>query len=103
MTVAEKNELKTTLRVAGGWVRDKLVGKESSDIDLALDDMYGIEFARMLSKELYPGSGDSKIGIINAQSEKAKHLETAVIKVHGVFIDIVNLRCEEYADDSRVP
>jgi len=29
--------LKTTLRVAGGWVRDKLIGKKSDDIDLAMD------------------------------------------------------------------
>jgi tRNA nucleotidyltransferase (CCA-adding enzyme) len=33
------------LRVAGGWVRDKLMGIESDDIDIALDDMYGEEFA----------------------------------------------------------
>jgi tRNA nucleotidyltransferase/poly(A) polymerase len=37
--------LKTTLRVAGGWVRDKILGLESDDIDLALDDMFGEDFA----------------------------------------------------------
>jgi len=30
-------------------------------------------------------------------------LETAVIKVQGVSIDLVNLRSEEYGTDSRVP
>ena len=35
----------TTLRCAGGWVRDKLLGKESKDIDVALDNMLGKEFA----------------------------------------------------------
>lgn len=34
-------KLNTTFRVAGGWVRDKLLQKESYDIDIALDDMTG--------------------------------------------------------------
>ena len=32
------------LRVAGGWVRDKLLGKVCYDIDIALDNMLGSEF-----------------------------------------------------------
>ena len=44
----KENNKKTVLRVAGGWVRDKLIGKESSDIDIALDDMYGEEFAEII-------------------------------------------------------
>ena len=32
------------LRVAGGWVRDKLLGKECYDIHIALDNMLGSEF-----------------------------------------------------------
>ena len=32
------------LRVAGGWVRDKLLGKDCYDIDIALDNMLGSEF-----------------------------------------------------------
>jgi hypothetical protein len=35
----------TTLRCAGGWVRDKLLGLESKDIDVALDNMLGRDFA----------------------------------------------------------
>jgi len=34
--------------VAGGWVRDKLYGKESNDIDIALDDLLGSEFAPLI-------------------------------------------------------
>lgn len=36
--------LNTELRVAGGWVRDKLLGKECYDIDIAIDNMLGSEF-----------------------------------------------------------
>lgn len=39
------HQLKTVIRVAGGWVRDKLMKKNSNDIDLTLDDMKGERFA----------------------------------------------------------
>ena len=40
-------ELGTVVRVAGGWVRDKLLKKEKDDvdIDIAVDNMSGEEFA----------------------------------------------------------
>jgi len=47
--------------------------------------------------------GKKGFGVIKANNEKSKHLETAVIKVMGEFIDLVNLRSEEYGEDSRVP
>ena len=91
------------------------MGMESDDIDIALDDMFGEEFANMIREKQYENdvasgkinSNDDKkskgYGVIKGNSEKSKHLETAVIKVNGVFIDLVNLRNEEYAADSRVP
>lgn len=115
LQVLKDNNKSTTLRVAGGWVRDKLMGKESDDIDIALDDMYGEEFAEIIRQKIYDddvkaGKIDptkekkgKNYGVIKANSEKSKHLETAVIKVQGVFIDLVNLRSEEYGADSRVP
>ena len=36
-------------------------------------------------------------------SEQSKHLETANVRVLGVFIDCVNLRSEAYTEDSRIP
>ncbi len=36
-----------TLRVAGGWVRDKLLGLESDDIDIALDILTGEQFTKV--------------------------------------------------------
>ena len=46
----------TTLRVAGGWVRDKLLGKDSNDIDVSPDNMSGEEFA-LLTKEFMDEHG----------------------------------------------
>ena len=36
------------MRVAGGWVRDKLLNLNSNDIDIALDNMMGKEFVENL-------------------------------------------------------
>ena len=49
------NKLDTTLRVAGGWVRDKLLGKESMDIDITLDDIKGIDFVRLVDAKINAG------------------------------------------------
>jgi len=115
LEVLKENGKTTTLRVAGGWVRDKLMGKESDDIDIALDDMFGEDFAAMIRAKLFEmdvaaGKADpndkekgKKYGVIKSNSEKSKHLETAVIRVFGESIDLVNLRSEEYGEDSRVP
>ena len=93
MNILQKNNLKTICRVAGGWVRDKLLGKESDDIDIALDDMKGSVLANLINEELYPGK--NKVGIIQQNAEKGKNLETATIRINKIWIDFVNLRCED--------
>lgn len=45
-------ELSTVLRCAGGWVRDKLLGLESDDIDIAVDNMLGKDFADHVNRFL---------------------------------------------------
>ena len=52
LEVVEAYDLPVTLRVAGGWVRDKLLGKHSSDIDIALDTCMGQEFANKVNEFL---------------------------------------------------
>lgn len=86
----KNNRPDVTCRVAGGWVRDKLLHKHSSDIDIALSNMKGSEIAKLINDELYPGI--KKHGVIKVNTEKGKNLETATIKVCGVWIDFVNLR-----------
>ncbi|KRX09060.1 hypothetical protein PPERSA_01947 [Pseudocohnilembus persalinus] len=100
-----KNEnLKVVLRCAGGWVRDKLLGVKSHDIDIALDSMMGEQFVTKLqeySKKI--GEPISSVGVIKANPDQSKHLETATCKVKGFDIDFVNLRGEYYAENSRIP
>ncbi|GAA6062579.1 hypothetical protein JCM10212_004174, partial [Sporobolomyces blumeae] len=42
------------LRIAGGWVRDKLLGKESDDIDISTspDPITGLKFATLFERYL---------------------------------------------------
>lgn len=45
-----EEKLSTTVRIAGGWVRDKLLGNQGKDdIDVVLDDISGKDFANLLS------------------------------------------------------
>lgn len=86
-------------RIVGGWVRDKLLGKESNDIDISINEMSGYEFALGM-KAFYKSKGS--IGQIKANPDKSKHLETAVMRIEGVFVDFLSLRKEEYFD-TRIP
>lgn len=58
--------LRTTLRCAGGWVRDKLLGKDSVDIDIALDDMLGTQFAEHLNAYLESQVGRASVCQLSA-------------------------------------
>ncbi|ORY52122.1 hypothetical protein BCR33DRAFT_712335 [Rhizoclosmatium globosum] len=106
-------ETPLTLRIAGGWVRDKLLGLDSHDLDIALDSLMGFEFATEVNRflqENYPETdqpGDAKnissISKIDSNPDKSKHLETATARIFGQMIDFVNLRTETYNEDSRIP
>ncbi|CAN6873610.1 unnamed protein product [Brassica oleracea var. botrytis] len=96
--------LDTQLRVAGGWVRDKLLGRECDDIDIAIDNMYGSEFLDKL-KEYLASRGEQVQGdtVIERNPDQSKHLETAKVRIYNQWIDFVNLRSEEYTENSRIP
>lgn len=96
--------LQTQLRVAGGWVRDKLLGKECYDIDIAIDNMLGKEFCEKVNEYLVSkGEQTQGIGVIQSNPDQSKHLETARMRLLDVWIDFVNLRSEDYAENSRIP
>jgi len=85
------------IRAAGGWVRDKLMGLESHDIDIAVEGMSGREFAEKVRAQ-----HGGNIHVIAARPDQSKHLETAQVTIDGQLIDFVGLRTEVYAD-SRIP
>ncbi|KAE8682317.1 Polynucleotide adenylyltransferase family protein isoform 4 [Hibiscus syriacus] len=96
--------LQTQLRVAGGWVRDKLLGKECYDIDIALDNMLGSEFVDKVQEYLSStGEVAQGLAVIPSNPEQSKHLETARMRLFDLWIDFVNLRCEDYSENSRIP
>ena len=97
--------LDCTVRVAGGWVRDNLLGLQSDDIDFVLDSMSGREFAEAFSRYLSDtGAGrTSSIATIRLNPSQSKHLETTTFRIDGVSIDVNRFRDEVYSDDSRIP
>ncbi|XP_030960076.1 tRNA nucleotidyltransferase cca2-like [Quercus lobata] len=96
--------LTNQLRVAGGWVRDKLLGKDCYDIDIALDNMLGSEFVdKVRDYLLSTGEQVQGVAVIPCNPEQSKHLETARMRLFDMWIDFVNLRSEEYSDNSRIP
>jgi tRNA nucleotidyltransferase (CCA-adding enzyme) len=105
------------MRWTGGWVRDKLLGVQSHDIDVALSSMTGEQFGSAL-QEFMKSDGDYFSKEATAQGinadfkdlhkiaknpEKSKHLETITTKMFGIDVDFVNLRKEVYDDTSRNP
>ncbi|KAG5518753.1 hypothetical protein PMAC_002722 [Pneumocystis sp. 'macacae'] len=95
------------LRFAGGWVRDKLLGIESHDLDVVVDTMSGYDFAMHLRAYLHKNANSltkfPHIAKIERNPEKSKHLETATTHIMNFGIDFVNLRSEKYSSDSRIP
>ncbi|KAL9113051.1 MAG: hypothetical protein Q9227_002663 [Pyrenula ochraceoflavens] len=105
------------LRFTGGWVRDKLLGMKSHDIDVALSSMTGEQFGLMLQDYVKANGSEyeaqakgletrnifSDLHRIKKNPEKSKHLETMATRIFGLDIDFVNLRKETYSEDSRNP
>ncbi|KAL0933037.1 poly A polymerase head domain-containing protein [Colletotrichum truncatum] len=101
------------LRWAGGWVRDKLLGIESHDIDTAINAMTGYAFSLEMRDFCASEENITKHNIgpddlgslhrIAANPDKSKHLETATSRIFSLDVDFVNLRKETYTEDSRNP
>ncbi|OHT09674.1 putative CCA tRNA nucleotidyltransferase 2 [Tritrichomonas foetus] len=89
-------------RAAGGWVRDKLLGRESDDLDIAVENTTGLTFAEHLQK--HSDNQSTKIVVIEANPDQSKHLETARVCLFSDFwVDVCGLRSEQYASDTRIP
>lgn len=76
-----ESKLNTTVRVAGGWVRDKVLQLPSKfDIDLALEKVTGVQFAQLMQEWMVTSKRDHTMafGVIVQNVEKSKHLETGM-------------------------
>lgn len=103
LKVVELKSPATILRVCGGLIRDRLLGIDCYDIDIAVSDMSGLDFANLVVDYLK----ENKIyyknpTVIKANPDQSKHLETAMLEINGLSIDFVNLRRETYAE-TRIP
>ncbi|BGP18979.1 hypothetical protein JCM10213_002601 [Rhodosporidiobolus nylandii] len=105
----ERGKERVELRIAGGWVRDKLLGRESDDIDVSTspDPITGLKFAMLFEKYLETrGERDlmGRLTTIEAKPEQSKHLETATARVCDLSLDWVQQRGQEvYTEGSRIP
>lgn len=106
--------------IVGGWVRDRLLGIPSSDLDLALSNVTGREFGIFLESYCSKPDVESRYGqkgielgiadfkftrfhIVEKNADMSKQLETAGGKLFDLDIDLVNLRREVYNGQSRNP
>ena len=87
--LGDKHKISTYL--VGGYVRDLLLGRETVDIDIMVNDQ-SLSFAKKLSKILG----------VNKTVDFEKFL-TSRIPYNDCEIEIANARIESYNDKSRNP
>lgn len=109
--VKKDMNLNIQMRVAGGWVRDKLLGKESDDIDIAVD-MPGYELARIISEAAVRYNINHVDRAYRVSLEKSNtpvetpsdDLMVGAVNLFGQKIEFVPMRTEHYPDpNSRTP
>lgn len=83
-----------TLRTAGGWVRDKLLGKNSQDIDIAVDKMSGQAFAYLVFEYMKENNIpiDHRMAVVKSNPDKSKHLETTILPILGIPIELCSAK-----------
>lgn len=88
------------VRITGGWVRDKLLGRPCHDLDVAINCNSGGAFAEGLNN--YIADHTDELGLepksihkIERNPEKSKNLETATTKLYDLEVDFVTLRKDD--------
>lgn len=108
LTVNRERNVNAVLRVAGGWVRDSLLGIPSHDIDIAIESqgtqVTGSSFANEIASfQREHNLASRTVSVIKTNPEKSKHIETAQITLFDIPVEFCHLRHDSYATDSRVP
>ena len=100
------------LRVAGGWVRDRLLGKISDDIDIAVTGGDGNVVAEIVRKyDVQKNGGVNTKDPYTVSLEKTQPgekktsagLKVGAIDINGIKVEFVPMRTEKYNESSRVP
>ncbi|KAH0795328.1 polyA polymerase family protein [Histomonas meleagridis] len=85
----------TIARIVGGWVRDKILGKENDDIDIAIEGCDCRAFTEKYN-ETFP---ITKIAIIEPNPGMSKHLTIARICINNEFwLDVCSLRPDDFTN-----
>jgi len=104
-TIVSQKSHGTTLRVAGGWLRNKLLGKAATDIDIMVDNLSGEQMARLVTDYL----GVDPAHTIKSNPEKSKNITTSKayiplpVSKKTLEVDFAQARSEIYKDNSRIP
>lgn len=100
------------LRIAGGWVRDRLLGKISDDIDIAVSGGDGNFIAEAIRKyDLESSQGKHtkipySVSLEKTQTGDKKTstgLRVGAIEINGIKVEFVPMRTEVYDEKSRIP
>jgi poly(A) polymerase len=86
------SELQVPAYVVGGYVRDRLLGRPSKDIDVVCVGE-GIKLAEQVASKLIPRP---KIAVF-------KRFGTAMLRYEGIELEFVGARRESYIPESRKP
>ena len=86
----KRSTMGVVTRVAGGWCRDKILGRPNDDVDLAVNVLTGVAFAAKV-QEYVEGTGVQlsekfKLSVVKSNPEKSKHLETAIVDSESVVV-----------------
>lgn len=101
-----------SLRVAGGWVRDRILGKLSDDVDIAVSGGNGISVANAVRKyDILKNEGKRTSDPYSVSLEKStdqsnrdsSSLMVGALSIDGIKVEFVPMRSEIYSSDSRVP
>lgn len=92
-------------RICGGWVRDKILGKPSKDLDISIDSMTGEQFGNFLAEynRLHHLKAVGRMQTTESRPEQIKNLAVSFVTIYGQPVEILSLRKEEYRPGDRNP
>lgn len=108
VTIGTITGVQPTAVVAGGWVRDNLLGKQSKDIDISVDSMDAEEFARWLKEIADQNYGSNQNFVSEAintapRTDQDKNIAVVFMRINQQDVDLLSMRVEYYEPNNRNP